>query len=446
MDPPNNAAGNAAGRGSLWRSSWAPFQAILIAAFALVAAYGPGLATPDTTYILAQARGVEPVSNWHPVGYTAYQTLAWRVFGNASMMWLLQVALWLAAVWTFARRLGMITGPIILVIALWPPIALNMAALWKDDVAISLTLLCLASAMGQAPRRALCLTLLFAVAAGLARTDYLAVTLPLVAYAAWRTLSGPAWWTLPTGLVVAVLCLIFGHVAASKANPLTVENPLNPWIGPAMWDIAGVALRDDEPVTMIGQATVPDEAFAKTYSCDYASDLVFTDPPVPVNLPGGPAVRPVAEESAAFSSAWRRAILDHPKAYAEHRACTLAAYLGFGRAVVRPFPGLEAMHTGHPVKAAAYRTGNVLSQGPFFRMWFYLLAGGALIALAPPHRRVLAGFVYASMLAAAARGLVLPASDVRYGLWIVLGGLCLAAFAAERFAPDVPRSEGGAEQ
>ena len=115
---------------------------ILFGMFVLV--FYPGYVTADTIYILMQGIGQVEVSNWHSPAITKLWGSVYKTFRGTQAIWLIQIAFFVLSLVIFSRTLrsGVLRFLCVL-IALYPPLFTNMAAIWKDNWAISSTLFCL---------------------------------------------------------------------------------------------------------------------------------------------------------------------------------------------------------------------------------------------------------------------------------------------------------------
>lgn len=418
----------------------------------------PGYLTADSVYILNMVSGLDPVSNWHPNFYVWLNKSLLALLQHVPGLWLAQTAALLASAVFASRRLRYLHVVAFLAITLLPPVAANMAALWKDDWAVIATLASLSAAIRQRENIASGRTegpggritsvipgaasLILAALASLIRLDYIVIVLPVVAAASWwmaetlteRSLSfsGRAAMSVLGFLTLAVLAFAIRAVAH-----VNVESQQNSWVTILAWDIAGVAARSDHPVSMY-HTPVPASGIKAAYNCRTSDPLVFGTAPLPMNQPDREQKIPADMEAHEYVTAWLDAVRSQPISYLEHRACVLTEYLGLGDAPHYPFPfGVVPNRLGvsferTPANIALYFIYYPIADSVMFRPWFWLLivtlASGYIAASGAPS---LAFPLLFSALASAARGLIVPAADVRYALWIFVAAVYAAMIALD---------------
>ncbi|MBN8242196.1 hypothetical protein JF546_04140 [Nitratireductor aquimarinus] len=423
----------------------------LVAVFAFYfRAFFPGYLTADTVYILNMAAGLEPVSNWHPNFNIWMNRQLLALFEHIESIWLVQAAAWIGVAWLAASRLPHLHLPAFLLITLLPPITANMAASWKDDWAVIVTLATFAAALWQrdvrltvrsgssngawyltAPTLLVCV---LGAAATAIRVDYLAIVGPIAVAAGWWLLD--AWMGLRVSWVkklaiaatVSLASIIILKAVIGVVFAVEVERDRNPWATIAAWDIAGVAVRTDHQVDLLGQ-NFSGEDLKAGYNCRTSDPLFFGNFIMPGNPPQEDLRFDLEDESAEYRAAWVRAVTAEPGAYLAHRWCVITEYLGFGETVHYAYPfgavanpyGLEFERSRANIDL--YFLYDAVTSDPIWRPWFWLLVATVSGAIVAATGAPLVGFALAtSAWASAARGLVLPAADIRYALWIFVAG------------------------
>lgn len=390
----------------------------------------PGYLTPDSLYILSQGVGVQQLTNWHPPFITRVWGLLHSIFLSAGGIWIIQISLFIIAAHGFCASLKSKTlGLVCLFLLLaWPPLFTNMAAVWKDNWAIIFTIFCASFALRAGKSGSMLyavITGVFFILASLTRIDYAAITLPLVygafAMAELRDRGGNSHTRF--GLYGLLLC-IFTFAASSLYVGTWVEKKLNPWTTIAIWDIAGTLKLSGERNDLPG------------YNCATSDPLVFGQHRLyTVNLPEGPVLNTLSEEATVIKKDWVSAVANHPLAYIEHRLCIAKVFFGFEHDIHYPYPGpvfpetsltQNAERSALNLKLYWYFDSN--AHGPMFKYFFYLALSFSLVIISYFTRTLdlTQMILFVSVCMAAARVMILPAADFRYGLWIVVGSICLA--------------------
>jgi hypothetical protein len=200
------------------------------------------------------------------------------------------------------------------IVCLFPPVMTTMAVIWKDSQMAGYLAMGAALILSTRPRvRALGYACLF-VACGM-RYNAAAAIAPLVFYA----LSMPRWKRASVTALITI-ALFF---TSSKLNDLLADEHQYPWHSSlALFDLAGTirdagAAPDDEIRAELEGVplAIHDHLYDKIYAAYnprtwwYLShdDARIFDPPT------------TDEQRAAIARAWKRVVLDHPRAYFTHR-------------------------------------------------------------------------------------------------------------------------------
>lgn len=420
--------------------------------FVLVAvAFWPGIAGVDTGSQLAQARlGV--VFGGHP----PVLTVAWRhldrLWPGTGLPFLLQGAL----LWS---GLGLLLHehlrgrwrsiPLLLAVAVFPPLVAHWAQLLKDTVhtaGLTLGAALLLRAQTRGSRRCLLLACLPLLVAAASRHNGAPALLPLGVWAGkivadWR----PTPWLGRRGPLAGGAAALLIGAAAMLGNRCLTDVPVHLWQYLCLWDLAGVAVRSGEHGFPAYLAVSPDlEAVRRNYTPAHCSQLCQLPP-------DAPTLRPTTDPAklALLRTAWFRALRRHPGAWLGHRA-----------EVVRHLLGLYGgpNRTWTPVRRSSvlveppYRPGwwawlllgsaEALRDGLLFRPWAWAVLGVVLLVRGIRRAdRAVVALACSGLLHLLAILPVAPCADFRYTLWtvqsVVLAALlCLPGARAEAAPPE----------
>jgi hypothetical protein len=394
------------------------------------ALFYPGYLTADSVYMMNQAVGAAPLSDWHPPFVTWLWGVLIHVYGTSGALWTLQVLLYVFVcglvayiAWPSAWAL---IGFVLLV--MWPPIVTNMAALWKDNwalIAMLLAYLGLLLACRKDGGSAVLICGAGCVLAALMRSDYLIVALPLLAGSLWyqfrhgrAELFNRLWKCIAISLV-----FIASFLVVNKAATWNLEKDLNPWITVAIWDIGGA--------THFGEQKLYPE-----YSPATSDTLAFGESfKQQINLPEGPQVRGSDVEAREWAERWVSTVSDNPYAYLQHRIGVAQTFLGLRSEIVHhPYPRplvrddwWTTPWKQSEVNRQAYFFFDRIAHTAFYRYWVYLVCIIAcmLLLYLCGSFEIVAISLAMSVFACLARVIILPAADFRYGLWILVGALLM---------------------
>jgi hypothetical protein len=209
---------------------------------------------------------------------------------------------------------------------------------------------------------------------------------------------------------------------------LLVQKKLNPWVPIAIWDSAGVQkfTNISEPFPHYNCATSDSLVFGEytLFGVNFSQDSKNTENSI--------------MEADRFAHwvlrTWLSVILNHPIAYIKHRLCVAFAFLGFST-VHYPLPHvffspetlLAQKVQRSPLNLEFYGWFEKLPGGFMFRYKVYL-GLTFLVAITSflartfnPAQKI----AVLSIVLSASRVLILPATDFRYGLWIIVGTIIL---------------------
>ncbi len=406
-----------------------------------VSTFYPGYLTADSLYMLNQALGNQDLTNWHPPLITKIWGSLHHIFQSAGGVWLIQIALFIAAAHVFSATLrSKIVGLACLIAILaWPPLFTNMGALWKDNWAVIFTLFCSGftfRAIKFSSSLNVLIAVVFFVLASLTRIDYAAITLPIVLCALIFSSDKTRLRSvlMRTSLQALMLCLVILGATSLYVNTW-VEKKLNPWVTIAIWDIAGIFNNSSVEIKLPG------------YNCATSDPIVFGAHRLfQINLPEGALINSQAEEKKRISDAWLKAIFNHPISYIEHRMCIAKVFFGFSKQVYYPYPSPIFIST--PLTQIAERSAlnrdlywffDSNAHGVMFRYFIYVSLCALFIGIALMLRslEVVQCLLFSTVFMAASRVMVLPAADFRYGLWIVVGTILLAALFSDELVSKI---------
>jgi hypothetical protein len=407
-------------------------RVILVAGWLLFLVYAyPGYMSADSVWQLYQARGGEPISDWHP----PMMALIWRyldkLVAGPILMLVLQSATFLIGLHVLlarvmSKRAAAITAVVLLLL---PQNIIVMAVIWKDSQMAGFIIAAIPCLLSK--RRGWRITgyvLLFLATA--VRYNAAAPIFPLVVVLfdwdkAWPWFKR---WPAAVGLWVAITC------AAFFVNGLIATTKVHLWpVGVAGPDIAGTlyfaddvdadqVARDAPEVPWAATANVR-ERLARGYKPTNSYKLVFEGDAKLFEYPQTDAQRD------ALGALWWKLVREHPAAFLAHRRAVLTANLESRVVVWRRFAdsdesGAIVHHrASHSSIQDAWGDAVVrITQSRLFRprIYFYL----SLIILVFARRNRLAFAILASGIAHEVGLLAIaPAVEYRYNHWMVATAL-----------------------
>jgi len=412
---------------------------ILIAGWLLFVVYCfPGYMSYDSGDQLEQARGLRPMTIWHPpVMSILWRVCDWIIAGPFLMLVIQSVTL-MAGMYLILRRAFSDRAAAIatVLILLSPPVICNMGVIWKDSQMAGFLMLGIALMMRQTR---------WAMAGGCAllwlattqRHNALAATFPIfVLLFVWK--DGMARWKRYALAVGVWLALTLSTMAVNNALVEAHEDVF-----------ASLALNDIVGIIKFERGYTDDQLRAETPGVPWRFEDRLVERSLEVYNPTmtwldtceatGVFVYPTtAEQSAAVRAAWKRMILAHPAAYLKHRWKTFLAelrvirrkafYLWWGF-VDDPTRGdklhHDAIHT--PIQTAWMDMQVALVNTPLYWAWVYFLAGIALIW--PLRRdRIALSVLLSGVLCEGFLFIVAPAIDYRYSHWMVTCTIVAAVY------------------
>lgn len=416
------------------RKKFTYFICIAIATLAVYTSlFYPGYLTADSVYILNQGNGSEAVSNWHPIFVTKLWGNLFSHLKSTGGIWIIQISLFIwGSIFTSLKgfKSSFIALFFLLCFFCYPPILANMAALWKDNWVVIVMLFLFAffcDGVNNASFKKVLLVNLCAVIVTLVRIDYFIVIIPFVGGITFIYVSTKNW--LPKkkflSIVSSVVSVLVVSIAIHNFLSRDIDKRLNPWLPIAIWDIAGI------------QQRLGAQQYDFKYNCFTSDPLLFEkSAPFVVNLPQGNKIRDIQEESLFFKKLWFENVHQHTLEYLQHRWCIVKSFLGWQVNIHAPYPTPEYRYTTYtpgaqrsPLNIDIYWFLDANSNSFFFRYWFYLIVSitaWIFIFLKSGYKeKIIASSLKLSIFACAIRAWILPATDFRYGLWIIYGTLIL---------------------
>lgn len=415
----------------------------------------PGVVTADTQYMLNQAAGLAPVSNWHPPVVTLIWMTLWKLGGSAGLLWISQISLWLLSVGIFASSLRQPLIAILaaLILVTWPFLVVTQAVLWKDAWLIGWGLLAVGCGIRfirkgntfwwWASLVALALFLL---------TRYNAIfgAVALLGWIAFASLDKSAafyrtnnyryifWTWLKRSAGLSVIFIATVLLVTTTLSEFYVEQHLSPWATTAFYDIVGISVRTQQmllPDVLRKEGAPSMEQLSINYRIDTSDNLIFRRIfPIPIQLPELPETRSLNEieqKQQLLGKLWIRSLINFPHEYLAHRAALFATHLGLGEYFVcAPYhrsiiPNhLELIFPGHNLTDVFYSAIDHMIGTPLFSGEFVLLllAFSFLIGVTVGDGPAIA-CAASGLLMLVGNFFLLPACDARYLAWCLVAAL-----------------------
>lgn len=409
----------------------------------------PGGLSVDSYEMLRQGVSHQ-YTNWHSPFLSMLWGWLYELFAHTGPIWFIQIGLYLLAVTTFCFFLKSLSLGLVGAIALafFPPIAFNMHYLWKDCAAVIGTLFILSLAMHGEGKYGLIGRISIVVIATivcLIRIDYFIIVLPLLFMAcikAQRT-SRTLWRYRTIGIFIVIL------IVSNYAVNFLVSERLNPWYTIAIWDIAGVHKRMgiEGSRELATEVVVNDITGIEKYTCATSDELLFGPSPLfKVKTPYSEGKFSEALTAANLASLWKESLFNHPLLYVRHRLCVAKVFLGLKSGYIHGFLlPLTVVDDLHPTNFEVVELRNnrinvigasyhaFIERNSFwticlFKYYLYILLATVVAIVSGrvfSESRASYGLILLTIYLTAARFFILPASDFRYGLWIIVATLVM---------------------
>ncbi len=416
----------------------------------------PGFFTFDSATQFAQARGAMALDDANP----PIMALAWRGLDH---LWAYPGVMFAAILLGYWTALAALTWrlfdrpawrwAVFALVALWPPAFITLCHVWKDcamAAALLAACACIANWRRCGGRAWFAGALLWLAVASCLRYNAILAAAPLTLWLCWPRTSLATLRARATSTLFAAMLSMALLVAPSLFARSVGATPRHAWTTVALWDLAGVSIRDN---TMLIPARLLNRP---TTVADLAHDYT---PVTNVNtfLPGSIKLSYYQDYSKddldALWQAWTGAITHHTHAYLAHRL-TFSRWQFLGYAQDTPH-GLAFSPNRYDQTFIKFGLPEVDQQAPwlhamewlrttplFAGVWYVLLA--IVAAVIAWRRRQVRDPLPVLALTASALGNALPLAlisgscDFRYLIWTVLTALLALPLAL------LPAREGGA--
>jgi hypothetical protein len=338
--------------------------ALLAAVWGVFVAYSwPGFMSYDSMRQLVQARSGE-LGNWHPPLMAWVWSMLDSIVAGPALMLILQTGLFMIGLFAVLRRYAapMRAAVVSAAVFLFPPVFAPMSVIWKDSL-MAAVLLCAVAGLSSRARLARILGWLGLIAVAALRHNAPLLIVPIAAMLVPLPEGGSTWRRRALGAGLGVAVSIAG-LLVSRGLTRVDEHPFANMI--AMPDVAAViatseAMTDAEVGTLLGdvQLAVTRDVQARLRALQ-ADDTDWQ--PLSVGEQHVFELITTDAQAAAMSSAWRRAIAEHPGRYLAHRLVLLGKVLGWTHR--RPIPYVTPLSESRDVIAVA---GEVRSYSAFQR-------------------------------------------------------------------------------
>jgi hypothetical protein len=352
---------------------------IVVGFLGIMVVFWPGLLTPDSAWMLEQARS-GAINDWlGPIPIWLIRTLhvsGAEIFAATTLAFLVVTAR------LFRRRFSpLIAGAIAAAISWSPPVLGWLSALGRDTwfgIAALVGVLAVTSelppgrierlgrwtALGVASIAALCSRQNAApVVSGLLAVELFGLW---SAYPRWRRLA----WSAAGGVLTTVVMLGGISLVTSRiVHPVSTSPEQVTYVS----DLAAISLKT-------GDALVPPNVWYGTPDYERLAAVWDDDDGSAIYNVENPPIHTVSSGIGALRRRWLAAIVDHPVRYVQRRATLVELQLFESTERCDPFvPGMSGIFPGHTL-AHPHRADLVIGwEGTFWRMsglrvWHLLLA------------------------------------------------------------------------
>lgn len=393
----------------------------------------PGFMSFDSQLQLHEARAAH-YTDWHP----PVMALIWRYLDmlvpGPLLMLLLQSGLLLFGSYALLRRVARSTyaacGAALILV--FPPIATQMAVVWKDAVMTGALVAGIALVLSESRGRRVAALVLFTLAAAVRYNGLIATLIPTVALFRWNDAAGVRRYAIATAVWLATVA------CAVLANRAIVDEPMYPWHGSvAMFDIVGTIryappMTDDELGEILRGTPmlVTHDLQREARNAYDPHEGVFRVMTAFMKQPT------TAGERDAITRAWRELVFAHPVAYAAHRwqlfrrvlalqsrvngSVWLGIDTSFGKLIdFNPPPLQQELMTGAGELATSW----------LMRVYIYGVLAIAMFGFAWRARdRVTLAITGSAIISELALAVIAPTEDLRYSVWLIIAAL-LAVFS-----------------
>ncbi|MGW7465463.1 hypothetical protein ACWGJT_12360 [Streptomyces xantholiticus] len=399
---------------------------------ATVFVFSPGYLSPDSLFQLKQAKGKEPLSDWHP----PIMSLAWRaliaVTGTLASMAVLQAVIFWGALWVVACLVHESTASrsgalAILGAGLLPHVVTFVGVVWKDvhmafallaTSAIALTGLQLRADRSTLRWALFAIGALCLIYAVLVRKNALFAAIPvflLLVLALWRR-PGRQIWTITTA------ALLLGLVASTTAITLVARPVKTHQVSQIMLDDLLHVLDVAELQSAAVSPDLRERLVAGAKECDRTNSLSDSYWSCYGRGEHGPFTAVAHPDE--ITSLWISEMADDVPGYLRYRLQLFSEFLFEPRYQYHPgiSPNDQGLQLSHPRLGTALQTyvdGAARHVPVLFAGWFWLTI--ALVLSMCPGSGTFALPVRLLGISAAAYVLsylpILPVTNYRYMYW-----------------------------
>jgi hypothetical protein len=387
----------------------------------------PGFMSPDSVQQMEQARSHQ-YGDWHPPTMAAIWTLVEHVVKGPAGMLILQGSMFLGGLFLLLRRYmppraAALTASGVLI---FPPVLVVIACIWKDAQMAGFLILGIALLLEPRPWQKVIAIVLLVIASALRDNAAPAILPILLLTFQWGKLAGWKRVAAAAALWVLIVGMAFG---LNRSLTKVHEHSWTVSLAPA--DIIGVLKHsrdysDEELLTIIDPKVLVKtngiQAHARTFYNPYA--WFWYESPGKVQLfwwPQNP------EQRAAVTRAWKKLVLDNPRAYLRHRLRVFRGVLGltkqplFGPVWATHYdvqrPDGQRFYDAEGIQQSLAKAFTWLAtKTPLFYPYIYMLI---LLVMVPVmwRRRTGLAIVVSGLLYELALFPFAPSADTRYSHW-----------------------------
>ena len=399
----------------------------------------PGLQTSDTILMLSHAKGLDPISNWHPPFLVFIWGLIFKIFGTDAAIWWFQILFYIIACFCLVINFksAKVSYCLFVALLLFSPIFNSMWAIWKDCWALIGAIFCAAIAIMAIKNNNLgAATGVAFIISSLLRYDYIIITFPILLTVGWQLYIANEYHLMKRifNYILYITSFLVLTIAAHLAVNSFVAVKLNPWVNTVIWDAVGTDYFSRVKI---------EPKLDQYYNCATSDPLIFFDKPAyPSMTNEGIRVFTQNNEATYFRSLWWEKISSNPMAYLQHRLCVMKSYISLNTPTVNsPYPKYDDIHNyafenRNTLFTKIYVEFHTNKDGKIYRYWYYIALSTVLILYNFLRRKITLTqiAIYLSLLGSFLRFMIIPATDFRYGLWMVAATVIIIALSFDNFS------------